>query len=194
MSLRIIASRWALLALLATFLSGCAGEDSGSPDGIAILKLSYFRSMPDPRSKKLEPTFRTVMSESWRDRMGDGPREPLAKAAPGKIYMGYVSDVEMTRYLKRLREFGIDDLKSMDPAEVKPDDFNRLAQHPQESSFTRIFTVGSDKGSKSYWFRQQQTSKDLIEKFVKCEAFISRACENSIQVRTLTDPLPGRDK
>jgi hypothetical protein len=134
------------------------------------------------------------MSESWKDRMGDGPREPLAKAAPGRIYMGYVADVKMALYMKRLREFGIDDLKPLRTEELKPEEFSRLALNAAETSFTRVFTVGDEKGSRSYWYRSQQGSKDLIEKFIKCEAYILRACEYAINVTSGSDPLPGRTK
>jgi len=202
MSWRSIVSKALLLASLAVAGTGCGGDTGGtstlvdSPDGIAILKISYFRALPEQKTKRPEPTFRSVMSESWRDRVADGPKEPLAKAAPGKVYLGYVPDPEMSRYVKRLKEFGIDDLKFRAPEDFPPDDFNRKALNPQETSFTRVFTVGSDKGARSYYYRDQQASgqKELIEKFVKCEAFVARACENSIQVRTMTDPLPSRNK
>ena len=194
-------SRVLLGSLLAALLSACQSGSSGSggatatsTDELAILKISYFRALPEPRTKKLEPTYRVVMSRSWQDRVGDSPKEPVARAAPGKIYLGYVVDAEMVRWVKKLKEFGIDDLKPRNPDELNPEDFNRACLDPQKTSFIRVFTVGSDKGAKAYFYPDQQSSKDLIEKFVKCEAFISRICENSINVRTTTDPLPGRNK
>jgi len=191
--------RLAAAAVLALAVPACGGSTGGtvaesSPDDPAILKLSYFRALPEPKTKKLEPNFRVVMSESWRDRMGDGPREPLAKAAPGKIYMGYVPDAQMVRYVKKLKELGIDDLVAKPTESLNPEAFGRLALNPQETSFTRVLTIGDEKGSRSYYYRDQQTSKELIEKFVKCETFISRACEYAIQVRTMSDPLQGRPK
>lgn len=193
MSLRTIACR--ILASGLVLLAACGGSGGGAsagpdlPEEGAVVKMSYFRALPEPRTKKLEAVFRVVMSETWRDRMGDGPREPLAKAAPGKVYMGYVQDRDMVKYVKKLKELGLDDLKARDPSELKPDDFNRMALNPQETSFTRVLTVGVDKTAKSYWYRDQQISKDMIEKFVKCETFISRACEYAINVRTMSDPL-----
>ena len=192
--------RLAAAAALALGIPACGGSTGGtvaepsSSDDPAILKLSYFRALPEPKTKKLEPNYRVVMSESWRDRMGDGPREPLAKAAPGKIYMGYVPDAQMVRYVKKLKELGIDDLIAKPSESLNPEAFSRLALNPQETSFTRVLTLGDEKGSRSYYYRDQQTSKELIEKFVKCETFISRACEYAIQVRTMSDPLPGRPK
>ena len=52
--------------------------------------------------------------------------------------------------------------------------------------------MGDEKSAKSYYYRDQQTSPDLIQKFVKCEAFVARACENSINTSVSTDPIPGR--
>src|SRR2546423_883363 len=127
MNLNTIVSRalcGAVVLLAACGGGGGGGTGPGLPGEGAIVKMSYFRALPDPRTKKLEAVFRVVMSETWRDRMGDGPREPLAKAAPGKIYMGYVPDRDMARYVKKLKELGIDDLKSRPPEELKPDEFN----------------------------------------------------------------------
>src|SRR5688572_22063831 len=158
-------------AALAAALASCAGESGGvsssagpSSDDPAVLKISYFRAFPDGKTKRLECYFRCVMSESWKDRMGDGPREQLAKAAPGRVYMGYVADPKMALYLRRLKEFGLDDLKPRSPEEFRPEEFGRLALNPQETSFTRVFTVGDERGAKSYWYRDQQTSKEQIEK------------------------------
>jgi len=178
-------------------LASCASEKgdvstAAGPEDPSILKISYFRAFPDGKTKRLENFFRCVMSESWKDRMGDGPREPLAKAAPGRIYMGYVADVKMALYLKRLKEFGLDDLKPRRTEDFKPEEMGRLALNPQETSFTRVFTVGDEKGSRSYWYRDQQTSKDLIEKFIKCETYISRACEYAINVTSGSEPLQNR--
>lgn len=200
MSCRTIVCRLAAAAALAMSAQACGGPSGGtiaeqsSSDDPFIFKMSYFRALPEPRTKKLEPHFRVVMSESWRDRMGESPREPLAKAATGRIYMGYVPDGHMSRYEKKLKELGLDDLKSRATETLDPEAFGRLSLNSAETTFTRVFTVGNDKGSKSYYYRDQQTSRDLIEKFVKCETFISRACEYAIQVTTKSDPLPGRSK
>src|SRR5579862_484010 len=111
MSLRSIVFRLAVLGFLAALHPGCGGESvtvADTPDGLYIAKITYFRPMSE-KGKRPEVTFRAVMSESWRDRVADGPKEPLAKAAPGKIYLGYIPDAEMFRYVKRLKEFGLDD-------------------------------------------------------------------------------------
>jgi hypothetical protein len=198
MNWRSIVFRAAGLGFLLALHPGCGGESQqavpDTVDGLAILKITYFRALPEAKTRRPEPTFRAVMSESWRDRVANGPREPLAKAAPGRVYMGYISDSEMFHYVKRLREMGIDDLKASKPEDYDPDLFGRKAVNPTETSFTRVFTVGDDKGSKSYYYRDQQTSPDLIQKFVKCEAFVARACENSINVSATTDQMPGRLK
>lgn len=199
MSWKTTVCRLSAVAMLALGLPGCGGStgtvaEQPSSDDPFIYKMSYFRALPEPKTKRLEPHYRVVMSESWRDRMGESPREPLAKAAPGRIYMGYVPDSHMMRYEKKLRELGLDDLKPRAAETLDPEAFGRMAINPNETSFTRIFTVGTDKGSRSYYYRDQQTSKDLIEKFIKCETFISRACEYAIQVTTRSDPLPGRPK
>jgi hypothetical protein len=202
MSFRTI-GRSLALAALACLPAACAGGGRGGgggaapeevPEEGAILKISYFRAFPEAKTKRLKPAYRVIMSNSWQDRMGDGPREPLAKAAPGEIYMGYVADVTMAKYVKKLQEFGLNDLKARKTEDLKPEEWGRLCLDPQKGNLVRIFTVGSDKGARSYVYMDQQTDPESIQKFVKCEAYILRACEYAINVRTMSDPLPGREK
>jgi len=200
MNFRTIGSRIGLAAL-AALLGACSGGGGGrtsAPDDPAedgaILKISYFRAFPEAKTKRLKPAFRVIMSNSWQDRMGDGPREPLARAAPGEIYMGYVADVTMAKYVKKLKEFGLDDLKARKTEDLKAEEWGRLCLDPKDGNKIRIFTVGTDKASRSYVYIDQQTDPESIQKFVKCEAYIVRACEYAINVRTMSDPLPGREK
>jgi hypothetical protein len=195
MNLRTIASS-IVLACLAGACSG-GGGSAPAPDPVedgAILKITYFRAFPEAKTKRLKPAFRAIMSQSWQDRMGDGPREPLAKAAPGEIYLGYVADISMAKYVKKLQEFGLNDLQARKPEDLKPEDFARLSVDPKTSSLTRVFTVGSDKNARAFVYTDQQINPESIQKFVKCEAYIMRACEYAINVRTMSDPLPGREK
>src|SRR5438045_3443160 len=126
MNSRTIASS----VVLACLVGACSGGGSSAPapdpveDG-AILKISYFRAFPEAKTKRLKPAFRAVMSKSWQDRMGDGPREPLAKAAPREVYLGYLPDITMAKYVKKLKEFGLEDLKSRKTDDLKPEDWAR---------------------------------------------------------------------
>lgn len=201
MNWRITILRAAALSALAAALTSCNGSGGGGSGVVesseeAVFKLTYFRPLSDSKTKRLKPVYRAVMSESWHDRMGESPREPLAKAAPGEIYLGTISDAELGRYVKKLKDFGIDDLKASKPEDYAPELFAQKAVSPQESSYTRIFSVGIGKTTRSYYFRDQQLLNDpeIIKKFVKCESFISRACDYAVNVRTLSDPLPGREK
>ncbi len=177
-------------------LAGCGGTTTSYPDDPpegepAPLKISYFRAYAEPRTQRLEPSYRAVMSHGWKDRLGESPRDVLMKAAPKKLYTGFLSDAEMRKYVRLLRDYGLDALRSVDTDGLNPQELNRLALHPQESTFTRVFTVATDKGSKSYRFRDQQISADLIAKFVKCESFITRITEYSMKVEVL---VPEKDR
>jgi len=179
---------WSSLLLAA----GCA---TGSPSGTADagpaegepepLKISYFRAYPEPKTQKLEPSYRVVMSYGWKDRFGESPRDILVKAAPRKLFTGFLSDAELRRYAKLLREKGLEKLRPRDTDSLNPQELNRLALHPQETSFTRVITLATDKGSRSFYFRDQQVSKELIETFVLCEAIVTRITEYSMQVQVV---------
>ena len=194
-----ITRRSALLGLGAA-LASCAGGGGGSRKGGSsgevgeIIKISYFRGYPDPRSKKLVATYRAVMSESWRDRIGENLKEPLARAASGSIYVGFLTDAEMARYVAKLRELGLDQLEESDPKQYQAQEMRRRALDEQQSSYTRVITLATDTWEKSYAYADHhvEASKDRIPVFTRCEAFVARLCEYSIQVRTMTDPLvPG---
>lgn len=184
---------WLSAALL---LPGCGGTSTSRldepPEGeVAPIKISYFRAYAEPRTQRLEPSFRAVMSHGWKDRLGESTREALMKAAPKKIFTGFLSDAEMRKYVRLLRDYGLDSLLARDTDSLNPQEFNRLALHPSETSFTRVFSVGTDKGSKSYYYKDQQRSADLIAKFVKCESFITRITEYSMKVEVL---VPEKDR
>jgi hypothetical protein len=194
--MRMRSTSW--LSVLLLLGAGCGGSAAPETDGGPAegepdpIKISYFRAYPEPRTQKLEPSYRAVMSHGWRDRVGETPRDVLVKAAPGKLFTGFLSDVDMRKYVRLLREYGIETLRSRDTDSLNPQELYKLAMHHQETSFTRIITVATDKGSKSYYFRdQQQVSKEAIEKFVKCESFITRITEYSMQVRVL---VPEKDR
>jgi hypothetical protein len=182
-------------ALAALLLAGCApAGDSGAaedplnaPEGTP-LKISYFRAYPEPKTKKLEPTYKAVMSSTWRERIGESPRDPLEKAAPGQLYRGFLSDVELGKYHRLLQSYGIEKLRFQETDGLNPQLMNRLSLDPTKTSFTRVITIATDKKSRSYYYPDQQTSGDveLIKIFVKCEAFVLRIVEYSIRVGVST--------
>jgi len=190
---------WALA--LAAHCS-CAGGGGGSqvrgdgPDLSGdILKITYFRAFEHPQTKKLEPTYRMILSASWVDRIGESAREPLPLAAPSNIYRGTVPDEKVRRYVAKVRELGLDDLVSRPPESFRPEELNRFSQHPTESEFTRIFTIGTEKNAKSYYYRDQQRSKEQIEKFRSCERFILSIMNGeTIRVQTRSDPVFRKDQ
>lgn len=186
--------REALLALLGAAAAGCSGAADDAPVEGKALKISYFRAFPEAKTKKLEPTYRVVMSNSWRDQVGEGPREPFPKAAPGRIYLAFLTDLEMVRHMKLLEDFGIGKLKARKPEEFRAEELSRLSMDPKETSFTRVFTVGTNSWHKSYYYRDHHVpgGEALIPVFTKVEAAVSRICENSIHVRTMTEPIPPK--
>lgn len=183
----------ALLALLAAAALPACGGTTGTlePDGDElILKISHFRSFENPQNKRPEPTYKVVLSESWKDRIGEGAREPFPKAAPTNIYRGSAPDAKMRHYLGKLREYGLDLLSGRDPDSFNPQELNRLALHPVEAQFTRVITVGTDKSAKAYYYREQQGSKAQIEAFFRCEAFvISIMNGHTVKAGTRSDPV-----
>jgi hypothetical protein len=173
------------LSLAAASLAGCGGPAT-LPWGETgdILKLSYYRVNTDPRTKKLEPTYRVVMSQSWREYRGDAPGEPFPKAAPGRVYSGFVSDAQMRACFADLTKAGIGTLRASEPESHNPHDLHRKAMNPAESEYTRVITIGTEKWHKSFYYRDQQSGRDLIEAFVKCEKYASAWVQMSILIHS----------
>lgn len=178
--------------LLAAGLAGCApaGGSGGAPaDGSfpepegAILKVSYYRAYPEPRTKRLEPTYKVVMTDSWREKLGESPRDHLVKAAPGKLYIGFMGDANLRKYVGVLKEKGIERLQAVNTDSLPPAaELQRLALHPQRSEYTRIITIADENGSKSYAYPDQQFSAETIKIFLECEKWVLRIVEHSIHV------------
>jgi hypothetical protein len=166
-------------------LAGCAG--AGKADSMS-LKISYFRSMPNPHTQKPEPVYRVVMSLSWQELHGNHPREPFPRAAGGGVFKGVISDAEMRRYVGLLAEYGLGTLTSREPESFVPRDLKRLASDEKTAMTARVFTVGSDAGHASYLVTDQ-VGPEQNEAFLRCEAFISRVVEHSLQIRTGAEPF-----
>lgn len=175
----IVLSGWALAA-------GCAGGEAALPWGEVgdVLKISYYRVNVDPRAKRLEPTYRVVMSSSWKEVRGEAPGEPFARAAPGRVFTGFVTDAQMRAFFRDLGRAGIGGLQASEPESFNPADLLQKALQPAESEYTRIFTIGTDRWHRSFYYRHQQGSRELIETFVRCERLVAMMVQWSILIRS----------
>lgn len=184
MSWRSIVLKGAALALAGA--AGCAGGGAELPWGPLgeALKISYYRVNVDPRSKKLEPTYRVVMSNSWKEIRGESPGEPFARAAPGRVFTGFVTDAQMRAFFRDLVRNGIGLLRASEPESFSPSELFQKALQPAEYEFTRIITIGTDRWHKSFYFRHQQESRELIETFVRCEKLVAQMVQWSILIRS----------
>src|SRR5438046_284205 len=110
MSWRSTAFKVLAIAGVAALAPGCGGTSGSTrPDEVPSegpLKISYYRTNPEPKTKRPEPTFKVLMSNSWRDLFGESPRDPLTKAAPGKIFKGSGADIVVARYIRDLKGRG----------------------------------------------------------------------------------------
>ncbi len=194
---------WGAIACSALLASGCAGgggAGDGEPEAGEILKISYFRPHPNPKTKKPEPTYKVVMSEAWRDRVGEFPREPFAKAAPGASYKGFMGDLDMKRFYQMLRSKGIGTLRASDPDAYNPQDLNKSAvdprqYDPQGQPYVRIITVGTDQWHRSYALRDQQVvSTEAVEAFLRCEKLVVAMVQSSLLIKTDAHVTFPRDR
>ena len=195
MSSRSIIFRLAALGTAAWVLPSCGGtsgsarSDETPQEG--ALKIAYFRSNPDPKTKRPEPTFKVLMSYSWQSVLGEGPRDPLIKAAPGKIFKGFAADVVVARYIARLKDLGLDRLQSRNPDDQNPSTVYQQALAPAERDHPRIITVGTDKAARSYFF-QDQATEEQTRTFIACERLASAIMDGHVMLVTVEKAGPDR--
>lgn len=186
MSWRNTGFRLAGAALAAVLLPSCGGGGNVRPDdGPAgeILKISYYRVNQEAKTKRPEPNFRAVMSETWRQVLGENPRDPLAKAAPNKVFKGFAGDPVMTKYILELRDRGLDRLRSHNADDCNPTQVYQQAMSPVDRDHPRIITLGTDKSAKSYSYHDQNT-EELSRIFIDCEKRVSAIMDgHTIMVR-----------
>ncbi len=184
---------WKPVVLSAALLWGCGGGGSGTGGGAETpgeaIKISYFRSNFNPLSKKVEPTYRVVMSDTWKDTFGASPREPFPKAAAKRVYTGFLPDRDMRRYLDLLLGRKIESLTPSEPESYDPQKLREKALHAVESEYTRIITIGTDKRHRSYSFRDQQSSVKSITTFLECEKIASQIVGFSLMIETGAEPF-----
>jgi hypothetical protein len=181
MNLRSIASRLSILSL--ALVSSCGGTSGSTrtddPPQEGPLKISYFRTNPEPKTKRPEPTYKVLMSESWKQILGESPRDPLSKAAAGKVFKGSAADVVVARYISRLKSLGLDQLESHNADDANPVTIYQQAISPVERDHPRIITVGTDKSAKSYSFKDQPT-EEKSRTFIACEKLVSAIMDGHV--------------
>lgn len=113
-----------LLALVAAGCGGTGSSNSGTTGGDPFetgasraIKVTYIRYNLEPRAKRWEPEYRIMLSDGWRQKNGQSPREPqftkifrhpfLAESIPDEVLV--VLAREMVRAgLNDLRDTTID--------------------------------------------------------------------------------------
>src|SRR5215831_2295254 len=94
---------------VALALSSCGGTEVRPEDvpGGDILKISYYRVNVEAKTRRPEPTYRVVLSDSWKVTLGENPRETLPAAAPNQVFKGFAKDTEVRRFIEKLRDLGL---------------------------------------------------------------------------------------
>lgn len=196
MSSRSIAFRLLAVAALATPAPGCGGTSgSARPDDAPAegpLKICYFRTNFEVKTKRPEPTLKVFMSSSWKDMFGESPRDPLTRAAPKKVFKGTDADIVLVRYIRQLRGLGLDSLKSANADDANWALIHQMATSSLDRDHPRIITVGTDKASRSYAFHEQKT-EEQARTFIACEKLVSAIMDGHVMYVTI-DKGGGPDK
>lgn len=179
-------------------LGGCATARGDLPEERPVLKIAYYRPLPNPRTKKPEPTYRAIMSNSWKQMYAENPREPLVAAAPKKVFKGFMFDNHLKPIYRHLVDLGIHSLPWRNPDDIDPREAytQSLKTPPGGEAFVRIITVATDTWARSWDYREmQRAGLDAQRLFIRCERFISKAVDsNTIQVDIRTERIRPRGR
>ncbi len=195
--------RWRNTVCSCVLVAGCSGtgSDSGG-DGAApetgdVLKVTYIRFNLDPRTKRYVPEYRIMISRSWRTRFGDDPREPFAKLyrrGSRSPFFGEVPDEKMRGLLREMDRKGLAKLVSTTPEDVDLVGLAQVEKSPTDPPYTRIITVGGEKGHKSYLFRNNNAAEETLKAFVQCEKeVIKMGVQYTAQVSAEAVPILPKD-
>jgi hypothetical protein len=177
-------SSFILFSLL--LVTGCsAGPEREEPQvpvrSVDLVKVTYVRFNLDPKTGRYHPVYQVLISNSWKRKFGNNPREPYSKLFPrrGKHapLLGIVPDREMRSFRKKLWNAGLPGLVSVAPEEVDLVALSQVRLDRTEPPFTRIITVGNGTESRSWLFRGNNYSLESIRQFVQCEKLIIRMGE-----------------
>lgn len=193
--------RWRNIVCSVLAVAGCSGTGTGDsatpPEMGDALKVTYIRFNLDPRTKRYVPEYRIMISRSWRTRFGDDPREPFAKLfrrgsrAP---FFGEVPDEKMRGLLREMERKGLAKLVSTAPEEIDLVGLTQVEKSQTDPPYTRIVTVGGEKGHKSYLFRNNNASEEALKAFVQCEReVIKMGVQYTAQVSAEAVPLIPKD-
>lgn len=165
-------------------LAGCSGSGQTSGEGELVVRLAdlvkvtYIRFNFDQKKKRHYPVYQVLLSKSWKRKFGNNPQEPYSKLFPRRgrhtPYTGVVPDREMRSFRRALAGKGLSGLVDVPPEEVDLVSLSQVRLNPKEAPFTRIITVGTSKGSRSWVFRNNNYSMESIRQFVQCEKLILR--------------------
>jgi len=196
-----MASRSIAFSLLLA-LAACGGpntntnDDGPAPGQGKIVKVTYLRFHIDERSRKPVPEYRVMLSSSWKAKYGESPNDPfssLYRRGSRSPFLGEVPDEKMEQLIRELDRHGIAKLRGKDPESVDRVMLQNAEKDVNEATFTRVITVGDEKGSRSYLYRDNQLSEDTIRAFTSCEKeVIKMAIQYTAQVSVGSSPVTPR--
>src|SRR5437867_4381043 len=112
-----------LFSLCAVFAGcgdgGSSTKNDSTPETGEALKVTWLRYYYNSQTKKFEPGYYVMISNSWSIKYGEDPREPLARLFPRKSArapsLGTVPDWELKQLVQKMESLGLSRLKWVKP-------------------------------------------------------------------------------
>ncbi len=186
---------------------GCRGGGGSNPmDGdpfaapqVKAIKVTYIRFNWDPKNKRFVHEYRIMLSDGWRQKNGQNPREPFTKLWRDPFKAESIPDTVLDNLVKEMEKFGLNDLNSRAADSINLEELKKVEKLPYERSAEvlrwRIINLETDAGKKTVTFidnddRAVVNNGPQALKFSKVEMQVIKvAAQYTVQVTYDTPPM-----
>ena len=197
-----------LLGLIAAGCSGGGGgggatDTSGDPyassETVRPIKVTYVRFNWDKRLRKWTPEYRIMLSDGWRQKMGQSPREPFTRMYKSPFLADSIPDELLARLVREMVRAGLNDLHdtSLDrinlEAYKRAERFGEDQRSHEEIAKLRLINVETESMKKSVAFGDNLDSREQADRFVKVEREVIKIA-NAYTVQITIEASPAVPK
>jgi hypothetical protein len=170
------------LVLLGLIAAGCAGgggasDTSGDPytagETVRAIKVTYLKFSFDKRLRKWTPEYRIMLSDGWRQKMGQSPREPFTRMYKSPFLADSIPDEILAQLVREMTRAGLNDLHDTSLDRINLEAYKRAERLPEsaqeEIAKLRLINIETESMKKSITYGDNIGSLEEAQRFVKVE-------------------------
>ncbi len=195
--------------LFGLIAAGCAGggggggatDTSGDPytssETVRPIKVTYLRFNFDKRLRKWTPEYRIMLSDGWRQKMGQSPREPFTRMYKSPFLADSIPDEILAQLVREMVRAGLNDLQDTSLDRINLQAYKRAEGLPEtaqkEIASLRLINVETESMKKSVAFGDNIDSVEQAQRFTKVEREVIKIA-NAYTVQITIESSPAVPK